>query len=249
MDLVQKTVGGTIYSTLEQNLNDLGTCELFQDKTIGDDRYCILSGCKNPKRVTLVLRGSSEEVLQEAHRSIHDAICILANAIANPSFIVGGGAIEFMLKNKIEEYCMKQSIESQRAFALNSCIQAFGKALIYNAITLCENGCLNVAQVVQELEMLHKHETNRYYGVDIERGCAGDLYAMSIFEPTVVKRNALMCAVEAACLILSIDYVIKMPQEETEEQKGVRMAKEHRQQQLAQRQWKQTASAQQKDLV
>jgi T-complex protein 1 subunit eta len=257
MNMIRDTVGGVVHSTLEHlstvKEDELGRCALFEDKTIGDDRYCVFSGCPNVKRVTLVLRGSSEEVLQEAHRSIHDAICVLSNVLANPSFIVGGGAVEMMLKTRIDQYCSKQSLDTQRSFAINSCVQAFGKALQHIVVTLCENGGLNVADVISELQSIHSQandtNTNRYYGVDMERGCAGNLYEMNVFEPTSVKRNALMCACEAACLILSIDYVIKMPQEETEEQRNARVAKEYRQQQIAQRKWKETMSAQRKELA
>lgn len=171
------------------------------------------------------------------------------NILSKPSFIVGGAALEMALKTRIDRYCKAQFTSTQRSYSLHVCMQAFGKALQSIVNILCENAGLDASSILSELESIHGQlNDNHYFGVDIDRGCAGDLFKKYVFEPTIVKRNALMCACEAACLILSIDYVIKMPQEETEEQRSSRLAKEYRERQIAQRKWKEAIAAQRKEL-
>ncbi|KAL0490638.1 TCP-1 chaperonin, eta subunit [Acrasis kona] len=253
MTTIKQTVGGTIYSTLE-HLNEkkchLGFCSLFQNVTIGDDRYCILSGCDDSSKMTLILRGPSEELLSEAHRSVHDAICIMSTVMSNPFYIIGGGATEMSVNSRINHYVNNQDVTSERSHSVHSCMKAFGRALQHIVITLCENAGMNIAEVFGELESIHQdHNQNWFYGVDVLNGCAGDLKQNSVYEPVNVKKNALMCACEAACLILSIDYVVKMPQEETEKEKGARVAKQYQEQKIAQNKWKREVMSQRKELA
>lgn len=235
MQAIASAVGGTILSSLENigstATNDefgiFGTCDLFEERNIGDERYCILSGCQGgagrgrPRTVTMVVRGSSEEVVQEAVRSLHDAISVCSNVLQDPYFVYGGGATEMFIRESLEAICTgsdegTNAIASQlhRNPKLVDCIMSFAQSMEDVVHILANNSGLDAASIGAELRHIHhnKQLPNWWrHGIDIWNECTGDMERCNVLEPVAIKRHAIMTATEAACLILSIDYVIQKP--------------------------------------
>ena len=213
---------------------------MFEEITIGDEQYCILSGMPQKKHFTLILRASSDEILHEAHRSLHDAICCLYNALKHPSYLYGGGATEMALKTRLDDHCTRlesaiatstetdasppnrssSTPEANRLYhqsQISECMRSFGDALGDMVVTLARNCGLDSADIFSELSHIHHQKKNstpesiHQYGINIDTGRVDDMERLQLYEPSVVKKYATKLATEAACMILSIDHVVKMP--------------------------------------
>lgn len=204
MDRVIKAVGGNIQSTcsnIDSEL-DLGTCSGFQEVQIGSERYNFFKGCPQAKTCTLVLRGGAEQVIAEVERSLHDAIMIVKRAVSHNSIVAGGGAIEMELSKYLRDY--SRTIAGKQQMIIN----AFAKALEIIPRQLCENAGLDSIELLNKLRSAHaKGET--WYGIDFQRENVGNNMESFIWEPSLVKINALASATEAATLLLSVDETIK----------------------------------------
>lgn len=234
MNLIQKSTGGLIQNSLE-NLNEeniLGTCEQYEERTIGDERYCILTGCKSEIQ-TLILRGSSEQILKEAERSLNDSVCVGVNILETPSFLLGGGSLEVELSTKLRNL--------NDELYLKDIYDSYSDALDEMVTTLCENCNIHSSNMLTSLKKIHQEKSIKNsdrYGVDIHQKIPNDIYELGIFEPANVKKNILICATETACSILQIDYIIKMPQDETEEERTKRVTDELKKRKYAEKKWK-----------
>lgn len=217
LDRVIKAVGGSIQSTCS-NINaeeDLGTCEAFEEQQIGSERYNIFKGCPQAKTCTLILRGGAEQVIAEVERSLHDAIMIVKRAVTHNSVVAGGGAIEMELSKYLRDYAKTVAGKQQLI------ISAFAKALEVIPRQLCENAGLDGIDILNKLRLCHaKGET--WYGVDFQKEAVGNNMTSFIWEPSLVKINAIQSATEAATLLLSVDETIK--NEDKSEQAGGRGA-------------------------
>ncbi|CAK7897027.1 T-complex protein 1 subunit eta [[Candida] anglica] len=214
MDRVIKAVGGSIQSTCS-NLKDheLGTCAVFEEQQIGSDRYNIFKGCPQAKTCTLILRGGAEQVIAEVERSLHDAIMIVKRAVSHNSVVAGGGAIEMELSKYLRGYAKTVAGKQQLI------ISAFAKALEVIPRQLCENAGLDGIDILNKLRSAHaKGET--WFGVDFQQESVGNNMTSFIWEPALVKINAISSATEAATLLLSVDETIK--NEDGNEQQGGR---------------------------
>lgn len=214
MDRVIKAVGGSIQSTCS-NLKDheLGTCAVFEEQQIGSDRYNIFKGCPQAKTCTLILRGGAEQVIAEVERSLHDAIMIVKRAVSHNLVVAGGGAIEMELSKYLRGYAKTVAGKQQLI------ISAFAKALEVIPRQLCENAGLDGIDILNKLRSAHaKGET--WFGVDFQQESVGNNMTSFIWEPALVKINAILSATEAATLLLSVDETIK--NEDGNEQQGGR---------------------------
>lgn len=203
MDRVIQAVGGTIQSTCS-NINeiDLGTCETFEEVQIGSERYNLFKGCPEAKTCTLILRGGAEQVIAEVERSLHDAIMIVKRAVSHNSVVAGGGAIEMELSKYLREYARSVAGKQQLV------ISAFAKALEIIPRQLCENAGLDSIELLNKLRNVHaKGEVS--IGIDFHKESIGDNMQSFIWEPSLVKINALESATEAAIVVLSVDETIK----------------------------------------
>lgn len=203
MDRVIQAVGGNIQSTCSNiSEKDLGRCELFEEVQIGSARYNLFKGCPEAKTCTLVLRGGAEQVIAEVERSLHDAIMIVKRAVSHSSIVAGGGAIEMELSKYLREYARLVAGKQQLI------ISAFAKALEVIPRQLCENAGLDGIELLNKLRSCHaKGETNA--GIDFHKESIGNNMESFIWEPALVKINALESATEAAIVILSVDETIK----------------------------------------
>lgn len=203
LDRVIKAVGGSIQTTVSGlNKEALGTCKHFEEVQIGGDRYNLFQGCSEAKTCTLVLRGGAEQVIAEVERSLHDAIMIVKRAVKHGSVVAGGGAIEMELSKYLREYAKTIAGKQQLV------ILAFARALEIIPRQLCENAGLDAIELLNILRSTHaRGET--WFGIDFQKEAVGNNMESFIWEPSLVKINALQSATEAATLLLSVDQTIK----------------------------------------
>lgn len=212
MTRVCMATGGVVQSTLTNVPAEvLGTCGTFEERQVGTERFNFFTGCKTSKTSTVILRGGAQQFIEEADRSLHDAICIVKRAIKTGSVVGGGGAIEMELSKELREYSRTIRGKEQMVIA------GYARALEVIPRQLAENAGHDSTDTVNKLRQKH-YTTNdagsRWYGVDIFNGGVCDTFANFVWEPTLVKRNALQSATEAACLILSIDETVTNPESE-----------------------------------
>ncbi|KAF8683360.1 folding of proteins upon ATP hydrolysis [Rhizoctonia solani] len=217
---VTQAVGGTVQSTTSDILpENLGTCGKFEEKQIGGERYNIFEECPKAKTCTLVLRGGAEQFIEEVERSLHDAIMVVRRAVKNSEIVAGGGAIEMELSAYIRD--VSRSLPNKHQLIL----AAFARALEVIPRQICENAGLDSTDVLNKLRMRHaigrnskdhpQLTENLWAGVDVDsdEGVRDNL-AGFVWEPSLIKINAIGSACEAACLILSVDETVKNPQSE-----------------------------------
>lgn len=203
MDRVIKAVGGSIQSTTSDMKPEcLGTCEKFDEIQIGSERYNLFRGCPQAKTCTLLLRGGAEQVIAEVERSLHDAIMIVKRALKNRLVVGGGGAIEMELSKCLRDYSKQVAGKHQLI------INAFARALEVIPRQLCENAGFDAIEILNKLRLAHS-KNEKWYGVDFENEGVCDVFNKFVWEPALVKINALNSATEATNLVLSVDETIK----------------------------------------
>ncbi|KAL1116311.1 hypothetical protein AAG570_005806, partial [Ranatra chinensis] len=203
MKRTMKACGGSIMSTTKDlGVSELGECELFEERQIGGERINVFAGCKNAKTVTLILRGGAEQFLEETERSLHDAIMIVRRTIKNDAVVAGGGAIEMELSKSLRDYSRTIAGKEQLM------ISAVAKAFEIIPRQLCDNAGFDATTVLNKLRQKHAYG-GVWMGVDILNEDVADNMEACVWEPSVVKKNAITAASEAACLILSVDETIK----------------------------------------
>jgi T-complex protein 1 subunit eta len=202
-----KATGGTILSTTSGiNSGSLGTAGVFEERQVGSKRFNVFTGCKG-KAATIVLRGGAKQFLEEAERSIHDAIMIVRRAKKAGKVVGGAGAVEMTLAKTLNEKALRLDGKSQLI------VQAYATALTAIPTALANNAGFDSFGILNQLRAAHaKEEGGIWIGVDIEKGDVIDAFEAFIWEPLVVKLNALKAATEAACTILAVDETIAIPE-------------------------------------
>jgi len=200
-----KACGGSIQTTSSQLTDDvLGLCEKFEEIQIGGERYNIFRGCPNAKTCTIILRGGAEQFMEETERSLHDAIMIVRRAVKNDSVVAGGGAIEMELSRYLRDFSRTIAGKEQLL------IGAMAKSLEIIPRQLCDNAGFDATNILNKLRQKHA-QGGTWYGVDILNEDIADNFDACVWEPAIVKINAITAASEAACLILSVDETVKNP--------------------------------------
>ncbi|CAH7669327.1 chaperonin Cpn60/TCP-1 family [Phakopsora pachyrhizi] len=210
---VVESAGGSIQSTTS-DIGDshLGSCTSFEERQIGAERYNIFLGGLKSKTCTLILRGGAEQFISEVERSLHDAIMIVKRTIKNHNVVAGGGACEMEVSKYLREEAKLIQGKQQLIFA------SFAKSLECIPRQLCDNAGLDATDILNKLRMLHSRDQT-WMGVNLEVDAdlgVADNYEKFVWEPTLVKINALEGATEAACLILSVDSTVRNPQSEAQ---------------------------------
>ncbi len=210
MEKLAKATGAKIVINLDDlTTSDLGHAKLVEERKVGEDEWIFVEGCKNPKAVTLLVRGGTEKVVDEAERSIHDALCVVRDIVQAPHVVAGGGAPELEVSSQVRKWAESLSGKEQLA-AL-----AYAEALEVIPTTLAENTGLDPIDVLVDLRARHE-KGEGWAGVDVVNGKVGDMTSLDIYEPLAVKEQIVKSASEAASMILRIDDVIassksKMP--------------------------------------
>uniref|UniRef100_W5LE64 T-complex protein 1 subunit eta n=1 Tax=Astyanax mexicanus TaxID=7994 RepID=W5LE64_ASTMX len=197
--------GGSIQTSVGSLTDDvLGQCELFEEVQVGGERYNFFKGCPKAKTCTIILRGGAEQFMEETERSLHDAIMIVRRAIKNDSIVAGGGAIEMELSKYLRDY--SRTIPGKQQLLIG----AYAKALEIIPRQLCDNAGFDATNILNKLRAKHA-QGGMWYGVDVNNEDIADNFQACVWEPAIVRINALTAASEAACLILSVDETIKNP--------------------------------------
>lgn len=214
LERVAKATGGQVQTTTH-GLSDkvLGKCGRFEEVQLGSERYNMFTECERTQTVTLVLRGGAAQYIEEAARSLNDAIMIVTRAIKTHAVVAGGGAIEMELSRHLREYV--RTIKGKKQLVING----FAKALEIIPKTLSENSGMDSTEMLNKLRQIHttKGDEGRWHGVDVLGGKISDLMEAFVWEPEIVRNNVMSAATEAACTILSVDQTIKNPQSEQQQ--------------------------------
>jgi len=201
---VCKATGAAVQTTVNDLIPSiLGKCQKFEEIQVGSQRYNMFTGCKEAKTATIILRGGGEQFIDEAERSIHDAIMIARRARKHSSVVAGGGAIEMELSRYLRD--TSRTILGKQQLI----ISAFAKALEIIPRQLADNAGFDSTDILNKLRQKHGQPDGKWFGVDIVNDGICNTYDTFVWEPTVVKLNSITGATEAACLILSVDETIK----------------------------------------
>ncbi|CAN8076175.1 unnamed protein product [Agarophyton chilense] len=215
LNRVTRAVGGVVQTTMNSVAESdydaiLGTCELFEEVQIGNERYNMFTGCPKRKTATIIVRGGSEQFMAETERSLHDSIMIARRTIKHSTAVAGGGAIEMELSRYLRDYSLKVHGKEQLL------ILAFAKGLEVIPRTLSDNAGFDSTDILNKLRAKHATgEDGKWYGVDIEESGICNTWESFVWEPALVKINAISAATEAACMILSVDETVQNPQSES----------------------------------
>lgn len=216
MEKLAKATGAKILTNLRDiKPEDLGEAELVEERKVGEDKMVFITGCKNPKAVTILVRGGTEHVVEEVARGIEDAVRVVSCALEDGKVVAGAGAPEIELSLRIRQWAPTLGGREQIA------AEAFASALEIIPKTLAENAGLDPIDVLVELRKAHE-EGKKNYGVNVETGKVEDMAEKGVLEPLRVKKHAIESATEVAIMILRIDDVIaaKGLEKEKEKEKG-----------------------------
>lgn len=219
MKRVANATGASVQTTVNGLKSScLGTCEEFEERQVGTDRFNIFTGCPSAHTATMVLRGGSEQFLDEAQRSLHDAIMIVRRTLKNPSVVPGGGAIDMEISRRLRDYA--SAIPGKNQLFIN----AFARALEVIPRQLADNAGFDATDVLNRLRQKHavkSDDSGRNYGIDVNNGNVVDTFSSFVWEPSLVKINAIAAAAEAACVVLSADETVRNPKSQPPDATGM----------------------------
>jgi archaeal chaperonin len=202
MTKLAKATGGRISSNIDDMTpKDLGAAELVEQRKVETDKWVFVEGCKNPKAITLLLRGGSQRVVDEVDRSMHDSLMVVKDVIEKPAVVAGGGAPEEFLASQLKEWADRFEGREQLA------IKKYAEALEIIPLTIAENAGMDPINTMVTLRAKHS-QGKKWTGIDARNTKVADMYSIDIIEPVAVKEQIIKSATEAACMILRIDDVI-----------------------------------------
>ena len=202
MTKLAKATGGRISTNLDDiSADDLGSAEIVQQKKVESDKWVFIEGCKNPRSVTVLIRGGSQRVVDEVDRSIHDALMVVKDVVEKPSIVAGGGSPEAYLAAELNEW--SSSSEGREQLAIKQYAEAF-EAI---PLTIAENAGMDPIDTIITLRA-NQSSGKQTVGINAKESKIGDMFRLDIVEPLAVKEQIIKSATEAACMILRIDDVI-----------------------------------------
>ncbi len=202
MEKLAKATGGKVVTKLDElSKDDLGYAKLVYEKKIGEDEMTFVTGCKNPKAMSILIRGGTEHVVDEVERSLEDATSVVSVAIEDGKVITGGGSSATEIALTLRDYASSVGGREQIA------IEAFADAVEAIPRTLAENAGLDPIDILIELRKEHK-KGNKYAGINVFSGKVSDMKKENVIEPIRVGSQAISSAADAAVMILRIDDVI-----------------------------------------
>ncbi len=201
MEKLARATGAKVVTNVEDlSFEDLGQAGTVAEKKVSGEEMIFVEECKDPKSVTLLLRGSTKHVVDEIERAVDDAIGVVSATVEDGKVVAGGGAAEISIAKSLKEYADTITGREQLAVA------AFAEALEVIPKTLAENAGLDSIDSLVDLRSAH--EKSLYMGLDVFKGEVRDMYKAGVIEPHRVKKQAMQSAAEAAEMILRIDDVI-----------------------------------------
>jgi len=202
MTKLAKATGGRISTNLDDiSASDLGSAEIVQQKKVESDKWVFIEGCKNPRSVTVLIRGGSQRVVDEVDRSIHDALMVVKDVVEKPSIVAGGGSPEAYLSTELNEWSGSYDGREQLA------MKQYAEALETIPLTIAENAGMDPIDTIIALRA-NQSSGKQTMGINAKEGKIGNMFSLDIVEPLAVKEQIIKSATEAACMILRIDDVI-----------------------------------------
>ena len=202
MTKLARATGARVVNNLEDlSSKDLGSADLVEERKIETDKWVFIEGCKHPKSVTILIRGGSQRVVDEAERSIHDAIMVTKDVLEKPAIVAGGGSPESYTAGKLRECTNTLSGREQLA------AEKFAEALEVVPLTLAENAGMDPIDTMTDLRA-NQSNGSKSAGIDARNARITDMSKLDIVEPLSVKEQVIKSATEVASMILRIDDVI-----------------------------------------
>ncbi|MEW6603137.1 MAG: thermosome subunit beta [Thermoproteota archaeon] len=210
MTKMSRATGARIVNNLDDlTAKDLGSADLVEERKVETDKWVFIEGCKNPKSVSILIRGGSQRVVDEADRSLHDALMVMKDVLEHPAIVAGGGAPEAYIANDLRQWASSQEGRAQLA------VQKFADALDAIPLNLAENAGMDPIDTMTELRA-SQSKGAKWTGVDCRNTKVTDMFKQNVLEPLVIKQQIIKSATEVVSMILRIDDVIasgksKMP--------------------------------------
>jgi len=202
IEKLSRATGGRIVTNLEDlRASDLGNAGLVEERKIGDDKMIFIEDAKDPKSVSILIRAGLERMVDEAERSLKDALSVVIDVVKKNKIVAGGGAVETELAKRIRDYATKIGGREQLA------VEAFADAMEAIPRTLSENAGLDQVDILVALRAAHEAK-GLWSGINVYTGEITDMMKEGVLEPVKVKEHAIGSAVEVASMILRIDDVI-----------------------------------------
>src|SRR5579875_2944811 len=196
-----RATGARIITNIDDlSERDLGYAEVVEERKLEEDRWVFVEGCKDPKAVTILVRGGSQRVVDEAERSLHDAIMVTKDVLERPAIVAGGGAPEAEMSFRLRDYAHKLAGREQLA------VLKFADALEVIPLTLAENAGMDPIDAQVELRTKHG-QGKTWFGVNVRTNKVSDMLE-DVIEPAAVKEEVIKAATEASCMILRVDDVL-----------------------------------------
>jgi thermosome len=203
MEKLAKATGAKVISNLSDlKPEDLGSCELVEERKVGDDKMVFVEGCSDPRAVSIFIRAGLERMIDEAERALNDALYVISDVAELSKMVPGGGAIEMELSKAVRSYARRVGGREQLA------IEAFSDALEIVPRTLADNAGLDVLDTMVEMKASHEKKGGFAMGVNVFKEGVIDMLEEGVVEPMVVKLQAIKSAVEVSSMILRIDDVV-----------------------------------------
>lgn len=197
--------GGEIVSTFyNPEAVKIGTCKLIEEVMIGEDKLIHFSGVQMGEACSVVLRGATQQILDEAERSLHDALCVLQQTVKETRIVFGGGCSEVLMANAVNKLALETP--GKEAMAIDS----FAHALRQIPTIIADNAGYDSAELVSQLRAAHSNGSHTF-GLNMNDGTVGDMIELGITESFKVKQRVILAASEAAEMILRVDDIIKAP--------------------------------------
>ncbi len=216
--LVRATGARLVTNIEDLTENDLGFAGLVEERKVGDEKMVFVEQCKNPKAVSILIRGGFERLVDEAERNLDDALSVVADVVEDPYIVPGGGAPEMEAAKVARSLATKVGGREQYA------IEAFANAFEIVPKALSENAGLDAVDILTELRHKHDAEADGWkYGINAFSGKVEDMISLGVVEPLLVKLQSYKVAVEAASMILRIDEIIaasKLEKEDKDKKEG-----------------------------
>ena len=203
LEKLSRATGAKFVTSLDDlGSGDLGFAGIVEERKVAGEHMVFVEKCKDPKSVTIFIRGSSNQVVNEVERSLTDVIGALSSAVEQGKYVSGGGAIEVDVANELRKYSSEVGGREQLA------IQAFADALEIVPKTLAESAGMDPIDTLVQLRNKHNTSAGKNLGVDVYRNTIGDMDKNGVIEPCKVKEQAIASAAEASEIILRIDDMI-----------------------------------------
>jgi thermosome len=202
MTKMARATGARIVNNLDDlTAKDLGAADLVEERKVETDKWVFIEGCKNPKAVTILVRGGSQRVVDEADRSLHDALMVMKDVLEHPNIVAGGGAPEAYISSELRQWSSSQEGRAQLA------VQKFAEALDQIPLNLAENAGMDPIDTMTELRS-KQSKGAKWTGVDCRNTTVTDMFKQNVLEPLVVKQQIIKSATEVVSMLLRIDDVI-----------------------------------------